>query len=426
VTRYRWPVAITNWAGNVTFAAADVLRPRSVDELRAVVAGTPRLRVLGAGHSFSPVADSPALVTLDSLPAGIEIDSARATARVSAGLRYAELDPELDAHGFALANLASLPHVTVAGAVATGTHGSGSRNGALATSVAGIEMITADGDLVTIGPDEIHGFVVALGALGVVTRLVLTLVPSFTVRQWVYENMPRAELDAHYDEIFDSAYSVSVFTTWRDPGNLDQVVVKHRADDGWAAPDRWHGARVADGQRHPVPGMPPDYTTRQGGAEGPWHDRLPHFRADFTPSAGDELQTEYLLPRDQAVAALAALDDLAPRIAPLLRVCELRTIAADDYWLSPCYGRDTAGFHFTWYQDQDAVTALLPAIEERLAPFDPRPHWGKVFTMPPARIQASYPRLEAFQRLMTSYDPDGKFRNAFLDDIIGTGRAANA
>jgi alditol oxidase len=415
-------VAITNWAGNVTFAAASLLRPRSVDELRGIVARTPRVRVLGAGHSFSPVADSPALVTLDGLPAEIDIDSARGTARVGAGLRYAEFAPELDAHGFALANLASLPHITVAGAVATGTHGSGSRNGALATSVAGIEMVTADGDLVTAGPDEIHGSVVALGALGVVTSLVLTLVPSFTIRQWVYENMPRAELDTRYDEIFDSAYSVSVFTTWRAPGNLDQVVVKHRADDGWTAPDRWHGARLADGQRHPVPGMPPGYTTRQGGAEGPWYDRLPHFRADFTPSAGDELQTEYLLPRDQAVAALAALDDLAPRIAPLLRVCELRTVAADDLWLSPCYGRDTAGFHFTWYKDQAAVTALLPAIEDRLAPFGPRPHWGKVFTMPPARIQASYPRLGAFRRLMTSCDPDGKFRNSFVDDIIGTTR----
>jgi alditol oxidase len=416
-------VAITNWAGNVTFTATGLLRPRSAGELAAVVARTPRVRVLGAGHSFSPVADSPALVTLDGLPAGIDVDSARAVARVSAGLRYARLAPELDRSGFALANLASLPQITVAGAVATGTHGSGSKNGSLAAAVTGLEMITADGALVTIGPDEISGSVVALGALGVVTSLVLTLVPSFTIRQWVYENLPRAELDARYDEIFDSAYSVSVFTTWREPGNLDQVVVKHRADDGRAAPDRWHGARLADGQRHPVPGMPADYTTRQGGAEGPWYDRLPHFRADFTPSAGDELQTEYLLPRDQAVAALAALDDLAPRIAPLLRVCELRTVAADDLWLSPCYGRDTAGFHFTWYKDQAAVTALLPEIEDRLAPFDPRPHWGKVFTMPAGQIRASYPRLDAFRRLMTSCDPDGKLRNSFFDDIIGTSRA---
>jgi alditol oxidase len=411
-------VAITNWAGNVTFTAADLLRPRSVDELRAVVARSRRLRVLGAGHSFSPVADSPALVTLDGLPGEVETDTERATARVSAGLRYAELTRKLDERGFALANLASLPHITVAGAVATGTHGSGSRNGALATSVAGIEMVTADGDLTTIGPDEISGSVVALGALGVVTSLTLRLVPAFTVRQWVYENMPRAELDTSFGEIFDSAYSVSVFTTWRDPGNLDQVFLKHRADDGWTAPDRWHGARPADGQRNPVPGMPPGYTTTQGGAEGRWHERLPHFRADFTPSAGDELQTEYLLPRDQAVAALTALDGLAPRIAELLLVCELRTVAADDEWLSPCYGRDTAAFHFTWRKDPAAVAGLLPAIEERLAPFDPRPHWGKLFTLPPARIAASYPRLAAFARRMASYDPTGKFRNSFIDRFL--------
>lgn len=411
-------VAIANWAGNVTFGTADLLRPRSPGELRAMVARTPRLRVLGAGHSFSPVADSAALVTLEGLPAEIEIDSARATARVSGGVRYAELAPALDRSGFALANLASLPHITVAGAVATGTHGSGSRIGALATSVAGIEMLTADGDLVTIGPEEISGSVVALGALGVVTGLVLTLEPSFTVRQWVYDDLPRAELDAGFGEIFASAYSVSVFTTWRDPGNLDHVWVKHRADDGWTAPDRWHGARLADGPRHPVRGMPPGYTTRQGGAEGPWHARLPHFRAEFTPSAGDELQAEYLLPRDRAVAAIAALDGLASRIAPLLLVCELRTVAADDRWLSPCYGRDTVAIHFTWRKDPAAVGALLPEIEDRLAPFDPRPHWGKLFTLPPARIRASYPRLETFARLMASYDPEGKFRNAFIDGIV--------
>lgn len=419
-------MAITNWAGNVTFTAADVLRPRSAGELQALVARTPKVRVLGAGHSFSPVADSPALVTLDDLPAEVEIDSAVATARVSAGIRYAELARGLDARGFALANLASLPHITVAGAVATGTHGSGSRNGALPTSVAGIEMVTANGDPVAIGPDETSGAAVALGALGVVTSLVLTLVPSFMVRQWVYDNMPRAELDAGFGEIFASAYSVSVFTTWRDPGNLDQVWVKHRADDGWTAPDPWHGAWLAGGQRHPISGMPPGHTTPQGGAEGRWHERLPHFRADFIPSAGDELQTEYLLPRDQAVAALAALDGLASRIAAVLLVCELRTIAADDRWLSPCYGRDTAAIHFTWRKDPDAVAGLLPDIEERLAPFGPRPHWGKLFTLPPASIRASYPRLEEFGRLMAAYDPDGKFRNAFIDDIIGTGRAPGA
>ena len=384
-----------------------------------MVARTAELHALGAGHSFSPVADSPgALITLDRLPHEIEIDSRRATVRVGGGVRYAELAGNLDARGFALANLASLPHISVAGAVATGTHGSGDRNGSLATSVTGIEMVTAEGDLVVMAPAEISGAVVALGALGVVTSLTLSLVPSFTIRQWVYENLPRENLDACFGEIFASAYSVSVFTTWRDPARLDQVWVKHRGDDGWTVPDHWHGARLADGQRHPVHGMPTAYTTQQGGAAGSWYERLPHFRAEFTPSAGDELQTEYLLPRDQAVAAMAALNDLAPRIAPLLLVCEIRTVAADDLWLSPCYGRETAGIHFTWRKDPAAVAALLPAIEDRLAPFGPRPHWGKLFTLSQARIQAGYPRLQEFRRLMNSYDPYGKFRNRFIKSII--------
>ena len=412
-------MTITNWAGNLTFTASALLRPRSVDEIRAMVARTPRLHALGAGHSFSPVADSPgALITLDSLSHEIEIDSQRATVRVGAGVRYAELAESLNAHGFALANLASLPRITVAGAVATGTHGSGDRNGSLGTSVTEIEMVTAEGDLVVIGPDEISGAVVALGALGVVTGLTLRLVPAFTIRQWVYENLPRENLDACFDEIFASAYSVSVFTTWRDPASLDLVWVKHRGDDGWTAQDHWHDASLADGERNPVPGMPPAYTTRQGGAEGRWNERLPHFHADFNPSFGDELQTEYLLPRDQAVEAIAALTDLAPRIAPLLLVCEIRTVAADNLWLSPCHERETAGFHFTWRKDPAAVAALLPSIEDRLAPFDPRPHWGKVFTLAPARIRASYPRLQEFRRLMTSYDPSGKFRNRFIDSVI--------
>lgn len=412
-------MTITNWAGNLTFSAPALLRPRSVDDIRAIVARTPKVHVLGAGHSFSPVADSPgALITLDSLPHEIEIDSERATVRVGGGVRYAELVQALDAHGFALASLASLPHISVAGAVATGTHGSGDRHGSLATAVAGIEMVTAAGDLVAIGPDEINGAVVALGALGVVTSLTLKLVPAFTVRQWVYENLPREQLHACFDEIFASAYSVSVFTTWLDPARFNYVWVKHRADDGWTAPAQWHGAALADGQRHPVPGMPPANATRQGGAEGSWHERLPHFNAESTPSQGDEVQTEYLLPREHAVAGLAALSDLAPRMTPLLLIGEVRTVAADDLWLSPCYGRDTAAFHFTWRKDPAAVEALLPAIEDRLAPFAPRPHWAKVFTFSPAQVGASYPRLPEFRRLMTSYDPSGKFRNRFIDTFI--------
>ncbi|MBV9379769.1 MAG: FAD-binding protein [Streptosporangiaceae bacterium] len=407
-------MAATNWAGNVTFRAARVRRPATAAELRQLVAESPRLHAVGAGHSFSPAADSPGeLVSAEGLPPAAQ--TGRGGVRVSAGMTYGQLAPRLDRQGFALPNLASLPHITVAGACATGTHGSGDGNGSLATAVSSLDMVTADGGLVTLSRNEpgFAGAVVALGALGVVTSMTLDVVPAFRIRQWVYEDLPRRALDEGFDEIFSSAYSVSAFTTWRDPGRLSQVWVKHREDDGWEATPRWLGARLSARQLHPVPGMPPGQATQQLGVPGPWHERLPHFRADSTPSAGDELQSEYLLPRGAAVPALAALDPLAGRIAPVLRVAEIRTIAADGLWLSPCYQRDTVGFHFTWRKDTAAVTALLPAIEERLAPFAPRPHWGKLFTMPPV----TYPRLADFRELMSRYDPAGKFRNAFIHHV---------
>jgi xylitol oxidase len=418
-------VTITNWAGNVVFAASSLLRPRSEDELRVLVARNPKIRVVGAGHSFSAVADSAgALVTLDDMPREIEIDSARSTVKVSASIRYADLAPRLQAHGFALANLASLPHVTVAGATATGTHGSGDGNGSLATAVAGIDLVTAGGDHVRVPAGEVNAAAVGMGTFGIMTGLTLRLVPSFAVRQWVYDGLPRAALTEDFDAIFASAYSVSAFTTWRDLGIFDQLWLKRVSPeqagdhpDG-AAPNVWHGARLAGRQRHPVPGMPTEFTTAQGGVAGPWHDRLPHFRAEFTPSAGDELQSEYLLPRDAAVPALASLDDLAPRIAELVLVSEIRTIAADELWLSPAYERDTVAFHFTWRNDPVAVARLLPDIEDRLAPFRPRPHWGKLFTLPAARVRDVYPRIADFTRLANTYDPGGKFRNDFLTGIL--------
>jgi xylitol oxidase len=422
-------VTIKNWAGNITFIPSALLRPRTIDDVRTIVARSPKLHAFGAGHSFNRVADSPgALVTLADMPQEIEIDSARAAVRVGGGVRYAELAAALDAHGFALGNLASLPHITVAGAVATGTHGSGNKNGSLATAVTGIDMVTADGDLIAVPADEISGAVVSLGALGVVTSLTLALTPSFTVRQWVYDDLPRAELVAKFPEISGSAYSVSAFTTWRDPATIDMLWLKQASGQGpregeelWRggqAPATWHGARLADGPRHPVPGMPVDFTTEQGGAKGPWHQRLPHFRPEFTPSAGEELQTEYLLPRGDAPAALDALAGLADRIAPLLMVSEIRTIAADDLWLSPCYGRDTVAVHFTWRKDPAAVARLLSAVEDRLAPFQPRPHWGKLFTMASGTIRDAYPRLPDFERLARGYDPAGKFSNEFLTAIL--------
>ncbi|MEV0459496.1 FAD-binding protein [Catellatospora methionotrophica] len=402
----------TNWAGNVTFSAARLHRPVTVDELRGVVAGARQVRALGTGHSFNRIADTPYdLVTVARLPRVAELDRGRSTVRVSAGTRYGELAPYLHRHGYALHNLGSLPHISIAGAVATGTHGSGDRNGNLATAVRGMELVTADGELVTVGSGDLPGSVVSLGALGVVTALDLAVVPTFEVRQRVYEHLPRAALEEHFDEVLGAAYSVSLFTRWRGR-DVEQVWLKQRAD---AEPiGDLFGARPADGARHPIVTMSPVHCTPQLGEPGPWHERLPHFRLDFTPSAGEELQSEYFVPRSQALAAFAALDEIADRIALVVQVSEVRSIAADELWLSPAYGRDSIAFHFTWIADEAAVAPVVGAVEDRLIPLGARPHWGKVFGIDPALIRAQYPRLPDFTALTTRLDPEAKFRNPFL------------
>lgn len=413
-------VRTTNWAGNITFGARQVHRPASEAELADLVAALPRVRALGTRHSFNRLADTDGdLVDLTGLPPVIELDPAAATVTVGAGVRYGELATRVHAAGFGLPNLASLPHISVAGACATATHGSGVRNGNLATAVRAVELVTGTGEVVRLarGQDGFAGAVVGLGALGIVTRLTLDLLPSFEIRQFVYEGLPRKWLADQFDEVMASGYSVSLFTSWAGSA-IEQVWVKQQPDEQPPPDPSWLDARRADGPRHPVPGMPVANCTQQLGVPGPWHERLPHFRLEFTPSSGQELQSEYFVPRAQAVAALSALDPLAGRIAPLLQISEVRTIAADDLWLSPCYQRDSVAFHFTWVPDVPAVTALLPAIEEALAPYHPRPHWGKLFTLAPEVLAGRYERLADFRRLRERFDPAGRFRNAFTDRYL--------
>jgi alditol oxidase len=415
---------LSNWAGHHTYQAARVHYPETVEEIQALVRGARKVRALGSRHSFNDLADSPGdLISLARCGAAPVIDRERHTATVAAGVTYGQLAAELHAAGYALPNMASLPHISVAGAVATATHGSGDRNGNLATVVSGLEVVTADGTVVQLSRAEhgaeFAGAVVALGGLGVVTRLTLDLVPAFEIRQDVYENLPPAQLEAHFDEIFSSAYSVSLFTDWR-PGGINMVWLKHRVTDGAPAAEAsvFFGATPAPMARHPIVSLSAVSCTEQMGVPGPWYARLPHFRMEFTPSAGEELQTEYMVPRAQAVAAWRAVAALHEQVAPLLQITELRTIAADDLWMSPCYGQPCVAFHFTWLKNWPAVRVLLPRIEAALAPFQPAPHWGKLFTMPAAQVQARYPRLPDFQRLLQSYDPEGKFRNTFLDTYI--------
>ena len=410
-----------NWAGNYRYGATELHRPESLAELQEVVAGTPRLRVLGSRHSFTGIVDSAELVTLEAMtadpasPGAVLVDPDRRSVSVDAGLRYGELVQALDDAGLALHNMASLPHISVAGAVATATHGSGVGNRNLAAAVAGLELVTSSGEVVRAarGDADFPGMVVGLGALGVLTRVTLDVEPAFEVRQRVFDHLPWTSLLEHFDEIVSCGYSVSVFTLLGD--DVDMVWTKSRTDSPGAPAGELFGAVEATGERHPIPGIDPTPATAQLGVPGPWSERLPHFRMGFTPSTGDEIQSEYLLPRRSAVPAIEALRALGPRIRPLLQTCEVRTIAADELWMSTAYQQDSVALHFTWTQSQPEVEELLVHLEAALLPLGARPHWGKLFLADAGTLAPRYPRHGDFVDLVERLDPRGAFRNDWLE-----------
>ena len=413
-----------NWAGNYTYSAARLHQPRSIEELQSVVHDSRSIRALGSRHSFNDIADTTGdHVSLAEMPRIYELDRAARHVRVDGAVRYGELAVRLQADGFALHNLASLPHISLAGACATATHGSGDRSGNLASAVSGLEIVLANGELIELDRERdgaaFKGAVVALGGLGVVSALTLEVEPTYDVRQDLYENVSLEQVAEHFDEITALADSVSLFTEWHGPA-FEQLWLKRRMVPGapFEPPATIFGATRATEKIHPIRRMPADALTDQLGVPGPWHERLPHFRLDHTPSAGAELQTEYLVPRRHAVEALLAVAALRARIEPLLQVSEIRTIAADDLWLSTAAGRATVAIHFTWRPDWHNVRVLLPAIEAALGPFEPRPHWGKLFTLAPEAVRAAYPRLPDFVALLARHDPLGKFRNAFTDRYV--------
>jgi xylitol oxidase len=386
-------------------------RPSTLEELQEIVAAARQVRAVGSRHSFNDIADAEEQVALTALPADVVVDRDAATVSFGAGLTYGELAGALEREGLALHNLASLPHISVGGAVATASHGSGDANRNLATAVAALELVTSSGELVTAarGDADFDGMVVGLGALGVVTRLALDVEPAYEVRQRVFEELSWDALFEHFDAITGSGYSVSVLSYLGD--TVDQVWVRSRVTDApEVVRDDFFGARPATVDRHPILGLDPVNCTPQLGRPGAWSARLPYFRMGFTPSAGEELQSEYLVAREQAGAAIEAVRGLADRIRPVLHVCELRTIAADRLWMSPQYERDSVGIHFTWALEPEAVLGVLADLEPALEPFDPRPHWGKLFLHAPR-----YERLPDFARLADTLDPRGAFRNAWLE-----------
>jgi alditol oxidase len=409
-----------NWAQSHSFGAEVVQHPADAAEVRELILRGGPVRALGTRHSFTDLADTAGrLISLDRFADDLVIDEDARTASFAPGLRYGDLATQLQARGWALHNLASLPHISVAGAVATGTHGSGDHNGNLSTAVAALEFLDGTGELVRLSraDADFDGAVVSLGALGVVTRITLDIQPTFEVRQDLYNNLPWDAALAHFDAITASAYSVSLFTRWIGD-TIEIAWLKSRMDEP-APPTELFGAVLQTLDEHMLPDQPASNTTQQGGVAGPWNDRLAHFKLGFTPSNGDELQTEYLVPRANILPALAAMRELGPRINPLLLVTELRTMTADRLWLSGAYGTDAVGIHFTWKKLPTEVGALLPDIEAALLPLGARPHWGKVFAAGVDDLEPLYPRLDDFRALAEKYDPKGIFRSDFLSRKLG-------
>lgn len=418
------PDKLKNWAGNIEYSTENLYSAKSATEAKEYVKKTGKLKVLGTRHCFNTIADSKdGFLSLTELQDAPVLNEGEKTVTVDANMTYGRLAPWLEAKGYALHNLASLPHISVAGAVSTGTHGSGEKNGNLSTVVRGLEIVTASGEVVQLSRkkdgEAFRGAVVGLGALGAITKVTLEIQPTFSVRQYVYQNMPLEAATAHFDGIQGVGYSVSLFTDWRNK-NVNEVWIKVRqtSGPGFSASPEFFGGKLATKNLHPIAELGAENCTEQMGVPGPWYERLPHFKMGFTPSAGKELQSEYFVPRKNAVDAIFAVEKLHEKISPHLLITEIRTIAADDLWLSPCYQQDSVAIHFTWQQDWPAVKAVLPGIEKALAPFGVRPHWGKLFTIEPAVLRSRYKKLPEFVELAKKFDPQGKFRNDFLSRFI--------
>ncbi|MEX2512850.1 MAG: D-arabinono-1,4-lactone oxidase [Cyclobacteriaceae bacterium] len=414
-----------NWAGNLEYSTQKLDAPCDRDNLRQMVKGHDRIKALGTRHSFNRIADSKfRQLSLHQMSEDMVISGDSLTVRLAGGVPYGILAIKLQEAGFALHNLASLPHISVAGACATGTHGSGDQNGNLSTAVNAMDLVTADGEVVQLSKEDsdFRGAVLGLGALGIVTAITLNIQSTYTVQQHVYENLPLLQLQDHFEEIFSSGYSVSLFTDWQNR-RINQLWIKRRDkedDKIREINESFFGATLAKNHLHPIKEISPANCTEQMGISGPWHERLPHFKMEFTPSSGEELQSEYFVPRQHAVDAITALYAMGDEIFPHLFISEIRSIQSDDLWLSPAYGRESIALHFTWKPDWENVRKLLPKIEKTLNVFGLRPHWGKLFTLSHSHLKKQYERMDDFIALMNKYDPKGKFQNEFLEtNILG-------
>ena len=406
-----------NWSKNVEFNDKSYLQPTSLVELQELIRTNPKVRARGTAHCFNEIANTSSVaVNLAKMPRVIDVSSESSSVKVSAGLTYGELAPELHNQGWALSNLASLPHISIAGSISTGTHGSGIQNQNLPNQVLSFDMVTAEGELRHINRTNpaFNALVVGLGLGGIIYQYELRIEPTFEVRQVIYPEIPLDVLQRNFDQIMGTAYSVSYFTDWSS-AQVGNLWCKFR--DSEVIPDSIGGSAKADTKYHPIASVDPVACTEQREVPGNWHERLPHFKLEFTPSVGEEIQTEFFVDRKDSAAAIEAVSQLGAEITPLLWITELRTFAADNLWLSGAFERDCLAIHFTW-KKLDAIYPVIEKVEAALRPFNYRPHWGKVFTADATYLKSVYPKMNEFQALVQALDPAKKFENTFTRTFL--------
>jgi len=406
-----------NWSKNVEFNDKSYFQPTSLVELQELIRTNPKVRARGTAHCFNEIANTSSVaVNLAKMPRVIDVSSESSSVKVSAGLTYGELAPELHNQGWALSNLASLPHISIAGSISTGTHGSGIQNQNLPNQVLSFDMVTAEGELRHINRTNpaFNALVVGLGLGGIIYQYELRIEPTFEVRQVIYPEIPLDVLQRNFDQIMGTAYSVSYFTDWSS-AQVGNLWCKFR--DSEVIPDSIGGSAKADTKYHPIASVDPVACTEQREVPGNWHERLPHFKLEFTPSVGEEIQTEFFVDRKDSAAAIEAVSQLGAEITPLLWITELRTFAADNLWLSGAFERDCLAIHFTW-KKLDAIYPVIEKVEAALRPFNYRPHWGKVFTADATYLKSVYPKMGEFQALVQALDPTSKFENSFTRRVL--------
>lgn len=415
-----------NWSGSVSACPAAITAPEDEDELRDLVTSCLRLRVVGAGHSFMPLCDSDdLLLRLDRMDGAVTVATDHTSAWVPAGWPLSRVTAELWRHGLSLANQGDIDSQTLAGAVATGTHGTGRRLGSLSTMVLGLRIMTATGEMIEVdGETDRNLFDAArlsLGLLGVVTAMRIAVVPHYGLRETI-EIVPIAALldDYHARTATDRHGEFFVFP-YADRAYLKRLQVIPPPPDDGASSDfgdqegfrticeqgRIEPVTIAATQRHVME------------VESPSMRSGPAFRV--FPSERDVRfeEMEYHFPHGAGLGALAAVCETVRAAGlPVTFPLEFRTVAGDDIWLSPFKAEVNESVAFHQYAGME-WRELFAAIEPILRDHGGRPHWGKRHTLTRAAVDALYPAAEDFRRVRRALDPDGKFLNSHLAALLG-------